>query len=429
MRRSEPMGMTMTQKILAAHAGLESVSAGQLIEADLDLVLGNDITSPVAIHEIEKMKVDGVFHKDKIALVMDHFVPNKDIKSAEHCKCVREFACKNEITNFFDVGQMGIAHALLPEQGLTVAGDVIIGADSHTCTYGALGAFSTGVGSTDMAAGMATGKAWFKVPSALKFVLTGKPAPYISGKDIILHIIGMIGVDGALYKSMEFTGDGIQYLNMDDRFTIANMAIEAGGKNGIFPVDAVTEAYLKEHSKRDYKIYEADEDAEYDEVYTIDLSTLKSTVSFPHLPENTRTIDEVGDVAIDQVVIGSCTNGHISDLRIAAEIMKGKKVAKNVRCIIIPATQQIYLEAMEEGLLKTFIQCGAVVSTPTCGPCLGGYMGVLAEGERCVSTTNRNFVGRMGHVDSEVYLASPAVAAASAIAGKIAGPAEVQEVK
>lgn len=423
------MGMTMTQKILAAHAGLESVSAGQLIEADLDLVLGNDITSPVAIHEIEKMKVDGVFHKDKIALVMDHFVPNKDIKSAEHCKCVREFACKNEITNFFDVGQMGIEHALLPEQGLTVAGDVIIGADSHTCTYGALGAFSTGVGSTDMAAGMATGKAWFKVPSALKFVLTGKPAPYISGKDIILHIIGMIGVDGALYKSMEFTGDGIQYLNMDDRFTIANMAIEAGGKNGIFPVDAVTEAYLKEHSKRDYKIYEADEDAEYDEVYTIDLSTLKSTVSFPHLPENTRTIDEVGDVAIDQVVIGSCTNGHISDLRIAAEIMKGKKVAKNVRCIIIPATQQIYLEAMEEGMLKTFIQCGAVVSTPTCGPCLGGYMGVLAEGERCVSTTNRNFVGRMGHVDSEVYLASPAVAAASAIAGKIAGPAEVQEVK
>lgn len=423
------MGMTMTQKILAAHAGLESVSAGQLIEADLDLVLGNDITSPVAIHEIEKMKVDGVFHKDKIALVMDHFVPNKDIKSAEHCKCVREFACKNEITNFFDVGQMGIEHALLPEQGLTVAGDVIIGADSHTCTYGALGAFSTGVGSTDMAAGMATGKAWFKVPSALKFVLTGKPAPYISGKDVILHIIGMIGVDGALYKSMEFTGDGIQYLNMDDRFTIANMAIEAGGKNGIFPVDAVTEAYLKEHSKRDYKIYEADEDAEYDEVYTIDLSTLKSTVSFPHLPENTRTIDEVGDVAIDQVVIGSCTNGHISDLRIAAEIMKGKKVAKNVRCIIIPATQQIYLEAMEEGLLKTFIQCGAVVSTPTCGPCLGGYMGVLAEGERCVSTTNRNFVGRMGHVDSEVYLASPAVAAASAIAGKIAGPAEVQEVK
>lgn len=419
------MGMTMTQKILAAHAGLESVSAGQLIEADLDLVLGNDITSPVAIHEIEKMKVDGVFHKDKIALVMDHFVPNKDIKSAEHCKCVREFACKHEISNFFDVGQMGIEHALLPEQGLTVAGDVIIGADSHTCTYGALGAFSTGVGSTDMAAGMATGKAWFKVPSALKFVLTGKPAPYISGKDIILHIIGMIGVDGALYKSMEFTGDGIRYLNMDDRFTIANMAIEAGGKNGIFPVDAVTEEYLKEHSKREYKVYEADEDAEYDEVYTIDLSALKSTVSFPHLPENTRTIDQVGEVAIDQVVIGSCTNGHITDLRVAADIMKGKKVAKNVRCIVIPATQQIYLEAMEEGLLRTFIECGAVVSTPTCGPCLGGYMGVMAAGERCVSTTNRNFVGRMGHVESEVYLASPAVAAASAIAGKIADPAGI----
>ena len=419
------MGMTMTQKILAAHAGLDSVSAGQLIEADLDLVLGNDITSPVAIHEIEKMKVDGVFHKDKIALVMDHFVPNKDIKSAEHCKCVREFACKHEISNFFDVGQMGIEHALLPEQGLTVAGDVIIGADSHTCTYGALGAFSTGVGSTDMAAGMATGKAWFKVPSALKFVLTGKPAPYISGKDIILHIIGMIGVDGALYKSMEFTGDGIQYLNMDDRFTIANMAIEAGGKNGIFPVDAVTEEYLKEHSKREYKVYEADEDAEYDEVYTIDLSSLKSTVSFPHLPENTRTIDQVGEVSIDQVVIGSCTNGHITDLRVAADIMKGRKVAKNVRCIVIPATQQIYLEAMEEGLLRTFIECGAVVSTPTCGPCLGGYMGVMAAGERCVSTTNRNFVGRMGHVESEVYLASPAVAAASAIAGKIADPARM----
>ncbi|MCU6761131.1 2%2C3-dimethylmalate dehydratase large subunit [uncultured Roseburia sp.] len=419
------MGMTMTQKILAAHAGLDSVSAGQLIEADLDLVLGNDITSPVAIHEIEKMKVDGVFHKDKIALVMDHFVPNKDIKSAEHCKCVREFACKHEISNFFDVGQMGIEHALLPEQGLTVAGDVIIGADSHTCTYGALGAFSTGVGSTDMAAGMATGKAWFKVPSALKFVLTGKPAPYISGKDIILHIIGMIGVDGALYKSMEFTGDGIQYLNMDDRFTIANMAIEAGGKNGIFPVDAVTEEYLKEHSKREYKVYEADEDAEYDEVYTVDLSSLKSTVSFPHLPENTRTIDQVGEVSIDQVVIGSCTNGHITDLRVAADIMKGRKVAKNVRCIVIPATQQIYLEAMEEGLLRTFIECGAVVSTPTCGPCLGGYMGVMAAGERCVSTTNRNFVGRMGHVESEVYLASPAVAAASAIAGKIADPARM----
>lgn len=419
------MGMTMTQKILAAHAGLPSVSAGQLIEADLDLVLGNDITSPVAIHEIGKMNVEGVFHKDKIALVMDHFAPNKDIKSAEHCKCVHEFACKNDITNYFDVGEMGIEHALLPEKGLTVAGDVIIGADSHTCTYGALGAFSTGVGSTDMAAGMATGKAWFKVPSAIKFNIVGKPNKWISGKDVILHIIGMIGVDGALYKSMEFVGEGIKYLSMDDRFTIANMAIEAGGKNGIFPVDDLTRAYMKEHSKRPFVEYEADADAEYDEEYTIDLSTLKSTVSFPHLPDNTRTIDEVGDVKIDQVVIGSCTNGRMEDLRTAAEILKGKKVAKGLRVIVIPATQQIYLDAMEEGLLKIFIEAGAIVSTPTCGPCLGGYMGVLAEGERCVSTTNRNFVGRMGHVDSEVYLASPAVAAASAITGKISGPAEV----
>ena len=419
------MGMTMTQKILAAHAGLDSVSAGQLIEADLDLVLGNDITSPVAIHEIEKMKVDGVFDKDKIALVMDHFVPNKDIKSAQHCKCVREFACKNEITNYFDVGKMGIEHALLPEQGLTVAGDVIIGADSHTCTYGALGAFSTGVGSTDMAAGMATGKAWFKVPSAIKFNIVGKPAKWISGKDVILHIIGMIGVDGALYKSMEFVGEGIRYLTMDDRFTIATMAIEAGGKNGIFPVDELTREYMKEHSKRPFVEYEADEDAVYDEEYTIDLSTLKSTVSFPHLPDNTRTIDEVGDVKIDQVVIGSCTNGRMDDLRIAASILEGKKVADGLRVIVIPATQKIYLQAMEEGLLKTFIEAGAIVSTPTCGPCLGGYMGVMAEGERCVSTTNRNFVGRMGHVDSEVYLASPAVAAASAITGKISGPDEV----
>lgn len=419
------MGMTMTQKILAAHAGLDSVSAGQLIEADLDLVLGNDITSPVAIHEIEKMKVDGVFDKDKIALVMDHFVPNKDIKSAQHCKCVREFACKNEITNYFDVGKMGIEHALLPEQGLTVAGDVIIGADSHTCTYGALGAFSTGVGSTDMAAGMATGKAWFKVPSAIKFNIVGKPAKWISGKDVILHIIGMIGVDGALYKSMEFVGEGIRYLTMDDRFTIANMAIEAGGKNGIFPVDELTREYMKEHSKRPFVEYEADEDAVYDEEYTIDLSTLKSTVSFPHLPDNTRTIDEVGAVKIDQVVIGSCTNGRMDDLRIAASILEGKKVADGLRVIVIPATQKIYLQAMEEGLIKTFIEAGAIVSTPTCGPCLGGYMGVMAEGERCVSTTNRNFVGRMGHVDSEVYLASPAVAAASAITGKISGPDEV----
>ena len=418
------MGMTMTQKILAAHAGLESVQAGQLIEADLDLVLGNDITSPVAIHEMEKMKTEGVFDKDKIALVLDHFVPNKDIKSAEHCKCVREFACRHEISNYFDVGEMGIEHALLPEKGLTVAGDVIIGADSHTCTYGALGAFSTGVGSTDMAAGMATGKAWFKVPSAIKFNLTGKPAKWISGKDIILHIIGMIGVDGALYKSMEFVGDGIQYLSMDDRFTIANMAIEGGGKNGIFPVDEKCEAYMKEHSMRSYKIYEADADAVYDEEYTIDLSTLKPTIAFPHLPENTKTIDEVGDIKIDQVVIGSCTNGRLDDLRIAAEVMKGKKAAKGVRVIVIPATQRIYLEAMEEGLLKTFIEAGAIVSTPTCGPCLGGYMGILAEKERCISTTNRNFVGRMGHVESEIYLASPAVAAASAITGRISSPDE-----
>ncbi|MBR5658029.1 MAG: 3-isopropylmalate dehydratase large subunit [Lachnospiraceae bacterium] len=419
------MGMTMTQKILAAAAGLDKVEAGQLIEANLDLVLGNDITSPVAIHEMDKFKAEGVFDKDKIALVMDHFVPNKDIKSAEHCKCVRNFANKNNITNFFDVGQMGIEHALLPEQGLVVAGNVVIGADSHTCTYGALGAFSTGVGSTDMAAGMATGKAWFKVPAAIKFELVGKPAPWISGKDIILHIIGTIGVDGALYQSMEFVGEGIQYLSMDDRFTISNMAIEAGGKNGIFPVDEKTIEFMNAHSKKPYKIFEADPDAEYVQTYTIDLSTLKSTVAFPHLPENTHTIDQVGDIAVDQVVIGSCTNGYMSDLRTAAKILKGQKVAKGVRCIVIPATQTIYLKALEEGLLTTFIQAGAVVSTPTCGPCLGGYMGILAAGERCVSTTNRNFVGRMGHVDSEVYLASPAVAAASAITGKITSPADI----
>lgn len=416
------MGMTMTQKILAAHAGLDKVEAGQLIETDLDLVLGNDITSPVAIKEMEKMKVDGVFHKDKIALVPDHFVPNKDIKSAEHCKCVREFARRNEITNYFEVGEMGIEHALLPEKGLTVAGDVIIGADSHTCTYGALGAFSTGVGSTDMAAGMATGKAWFKVPAAIKVVLTGKPNKWISGKDVILHLIGMIGVDGALYKSLEFTGDGIAALSMDDRFTIANMAIEAGAKNGIFPVDKKAESYMKEHSKRAYKIYEADADASYEQEITIDLSTLKSTVSFPHLPENTHTIDEIEKIDIDQVVIGSCTNGRLDDLRTAAEILKGRHVKKGMRCIVIPATQKIYMDAMEEGLLKIFIEAGAVVSTPTCGPCLGGYMGILAEKERCVSTTNRNFVGRMGHVTSEIYLASPAVAAASAVLGYIGGP-------
>lgn len=419
------MGMTMTQKILAAHAGLDSVVAGQLIEADLDLVLGNDITSPVAIHEIEKMKVDGVFHKDKIALVMDHFVPNKDIKSAEHCKCVREFAGKNEISNYFDVGQMGIEHALLPEKGLVVAGDCVIGADSHTCTYGAVGAFSTGVGSTDMAAGMATGKAWFKVPSAIKVELVGKPNKYISGKDVILHLIGTIGVDGALYRSLEFTGEGVSYLSMDDRLCICNMAIEAGAKNGIFPVDEITKAYLDSHSNREYKVYAADEDAEYDETITIDLSALKSTVAFPHLPENTKTIDEVEEIKIDQVVIGSCTNGRFEDLEMAAEILKGKKVAKGIRCIIIPGTQQIYLDAMEAGFIRTFIEAGAVVSTPTCGPCLGGYMGILASKERCVSTTNRNFVGRMGAVDSEIYLASPAVAAASAITGYISDPAKV----
>ena len=408
------MGMTMTQKILAAHAGLEKVEAGQLIEANLDLVLGNDITSPVAIKEMEKMKVDGVFDKDKIALVPDHFVPNKDIKSAEHCKCVREFAYRNEITNYFEVGEMGIEHALLPEKGLTVAGDVVIGADSHTCTYGALGAFSTGVGSTDMAAGMATGKAWFKVPSAIKFNIVGKPDKWVSGKDVILHIIGMIGVDGALYKSMEFVGEGIKNLTMDDRFTIANMAIEAGGKNGIFPVDDLAIAYMKEHSKKPYTIYEADE------------NTLRPTIAFPHLPENTKTIDEITeDIKIDQVVIGSCTNGRIDDMRIAAEVLKGRHVAKGMRCIVIPATQAIYMQAMEEGLLKTFIEAGAVVSTPTCGPCLGGYMGILAAGERCVSTTNRNFVGRMGHVDSEIYLASPAVAAASAVTGKISCPCQL----
>lgn len=419
------MGMTMTQKILAAHAGLSDVKAGQLIEADLDLVLGNDITSPVAINEMKKFDTETVFDKDKIALVMDHFIPNKDIKSAENCKCCRDFACRHEISNYFDVGQMGIEHALLPEKGLVVAGDAVIGADSHTCTYGALGAFSTGVGSTDMAAGMVTGKAWFKVPSALKFELVGKPGGWVSGKDVILHIIGMIGVDGALYKSMEFTGEGIKNLTMDDRFTICNMAIEAGGKNGIFPVDDLAVQYMKEHSKREFTVYEADPDAEYDEVYTIDLSELKPTVAFPHLPENTKTIGSFGDITVDQSVIGSCTNGRIDDMRIAAKVMKGRKVAKNVRCIVIPATQEIYLQAMREGLLEIFIETGAIVSTPTCGPCLGGYMGILAAGERCISTTNRNFVGRMGHVDSEVYLASPAIAAASAITGKISAPEEL----
>ena len=419
------MGMTMTQKILAHAAHLSEVHAGDLIEADLDLVLGNDITTPVAIREMDKFSSDQVFDRDKIALVMDHFIPNKDIKSAEHCKCVREYAKKHDITNYFDVGQMGIEHALLPEKGLVVAGDVVIGADSHTCTYGALGAFSTGVGSTDMAAGCVTGKEWFKVPEALKFNLTGELPENVTGKDVILHIIGMIGVDGALYKSMEFTGEGVASLSMDDRFTIANMAIEAGGKNGIFPVDDKTREYMKEHSTRSFTEYEADEDAEYSEEYTIELDKLTPTVAFPHLPENTHTFDDIGEIKIDQVVIGSCTNGRLQDLRESAEVLRGRKIAEGVRVIVIPATQQIYLDAMSEGLIADFIEAGAVVSTPTCGPCLGGYMGVLAKGERCVSTTNRNFVGRMGHIDSEIYLASPAVAAASAVTGKLSQPGEL----
>ena len=416
------MGMTMTQKILAAHAHQDSVQTGQLIEADLDLVLGNDITAPVAIKEMDKFSNKGVFDKDKIALVPDHFVPAKDIKSAENCKCVREFARKNKITNYFEVGQMGIEHALLPEKGLVAPGDLIIGADSHTCTYGALGAFSTGVGSTDMAAGMATGKAWFKVPSAIKFNLTGKLGKWVSGKDVILHIIGMTGVDGALYQSMEFTGEGVAELGMDDRFTISNMAIEAGAKNGIFPVDEKTIEYEKAHGADQGVITSADPDAEYTKVYNIDLSEIRPTVAFPHLPENARTFEDIPEIKIDQVVIGSCTNGRMSDHRTAAAILKGRHIAEGMRCIVIPATEAIYLKAMEEGLLKIFIEAGAVVSTPTCGPCLGGYMGILAAGERCVSTTNRNFVGRMGDVTSEIYLASPATAAASAIEGKIADP-------
>lgn len=419
------MGMTMTQKILASHAGLNEVKAGQLILCNLDMVLGNDITSPVAIREFNKLDCDGVFDKDKISLVMDHFAPNKDIKAATQCKMCRDFANEYEVTNFYDVGEMGIEHALLPEKGLVVSGDVVIGADSHTCTYGALGAFSTGVGSTDMACGMATGKAWFKVPSAIKFELCGSLNKYVSGKDVILHIIGMIGVDGALYKSMEFCGEGVHNLSVADRLCMANMAIEAGAKNGIFEVDDLTVEYIKNAGGKEPVIYSADADAEYDEVYKIDLSQIKSTVSFPHLPENTHLASESGDIAIDQVVIGSCTNGRYEDLKAAAEIMKGKKVAKNVRCIVIPATQKIYLEAMEAGLLKTFIECGAIVSTPTCGPCLGGHMGILAASERAVATTNRNFVGRMGHVESEVYLASPEVAAASAVTGRITDPKEV----
>ncbi|MEE0410791.1 MAG: 3-isopropylmalate dehydratase large subunit [Clostridia bacterium] len=419
------MGMTMTQKILAKAAGLDSVKAGDLIMANLSLVLGNDITAPVAIREFDKLGVNDVFDKKKVALVPDHFTPNKDIKSAEQAKVVRTFAHEFDIENYFEVGEVGIEHALLPEKGLVVAGDVVIGADSHTCTYGALGAFSTGVGSTDMAAGMATGKAWFKVPEAIKFNLTGKLNPYTSGKDLILHIIGMIGVDGALYKSMEFTGEGMHTLTMDDRFTIANMAIEAGAKNGVFEVDELTREYMKEHSVREFTEFIADDDAEYSEVIDIDLATVPHTVAFPHLPENARTPENWGDVAIDQVVIGSCTNGRLSDLERAAEILKGKKVKKGIRVIVFPATQKIYLDALKNGTLSTLVESGCVISAPTCGPCLGGHMGILAAGERCVSTTNRNFLGRMGHVESEVYLASPEVAAASAITGKISAPKEV----
>jgi 3-isopropylmalate/(R)-2-methylmalate dehydratase large subunit len=419
------MGMTMTQKILAAHAGLEKVEAGQLIKCKLDMVLGNDVTTPVAIKEFQKAGFDSVFDKTKISMVMDHFTPNKDIKAAGQCKLCRDFANEKGIINYFDVGDMGIEHALLPEKGLVAPGELVIGADSHTCTYGALGAFSTGVGSTDMAAGMATGEAWFKVPSAIKFNITGKLNEWVSGKDVILHIIGMIGVDGALYKSMEFVGDGIKNLSMDDRLAMANMAIEAGAKNGIFIVDEITKTYVSDKVNREYKVYEPDADAKYDAVYDIDLGKIKSTVAFPHLPENTRTIDEVGEVKIDQVVIGSCTNGRMEDLQVAAKILKGKHVAKNVRCIVIPATQKIYMQAMKEGLLEIFINAGCAVSTPTCGPCLGGHMGILAAGERAVATTNRNFVGRMGHPESEVYLASPAIAAASAITGKISDVSEV----
>ena len=424
------MGMTMTQKILARHVGKDSVTAGEFINADLDLVLGNDITTPPAINEFKKMGVKDVFDRRKVVLVPDHFTPNKDIKSAEQCKIMREFAYSQDIENYFEIGQMGIEHALLPEKGLVVPGDVVIGADSHTCTYGALGAFSTGVGSTDMAAGMATGKSWFWVPAAISFKLTGKPQKWVSGKDIILHIIGKIGVEGARYKSMEFSGDGIEHLKMDDRFTISNMAIEAGAKNGIFPVDSKTIEYLDEHTKREYKVYEADDDCEYEECYEIDLSAIKPTVSFPHSPDNTRTIDEIeksDKIKIDQVVIGSCTNGRIQDMRMAAEVLKGRKVAMGVRTIIFPATQKIYLQAIEEGLVKIFIEAGAVFSTPTCGPCLGGHMGILAAGERAVSTTNRNFIGRMGHKESEVYLASPYIAAISAVKGYIAGPQELED--
>ena len=421
------MGMTMTQKILAAHAGLPSVEAGQLIEAKLDVVMANDITGPMAVPVFYQM-AEKVFDPEKVVLVPDHFTPNKDIKSAENSKSIREFAKKQGLKWYFEIGRMGIEHAILPESGITVAGECIIGADSHTCTYGALGAFSTGVGTTDIATGMATGVLWFKVPGAIKFILKGKPSPYVSGKDIILHIIGKIGVDGALYKSMEFVGEGLSNLTMDDRFTMANMAIEAGAKNGIFLVDEAAEAYMKEHSEKKYRIYTPDEDAVYDEVIEIDLSEVRPTVAFPHLPGNAKTIDEIEEmepVKIDQVVIGSCTNGRMEDMRRAAAVLKGHTVHPDVRVIVLPATQKIYKQCIKEGLVDIFIDAGCAFSTPSCGPCMGGHMGVLAAGEKCVSTTNRNFVGRMGHVDSLIYLASPEVAAASAIAGYIANPEKV----
>lgn len=418
------MGMTMTQKILADHAGVKEVHAGELIEANVDIVMANDITGPMALPIFKKM-ADKVFDKDKVVLVPDHFTPNKDIKSAENSKAIREFSREQGLTHHMEQGKCGVEHAILPESGIVVAGDAVIGADSHTCTYGAIGAFSTGVGTTDIATGMATGQLWFKVPSAIKFNLHGKLPKYVSGKDVILHIIGRIGVDGALYKSMEFTGGGVKELSMADRFTICNMAIEAGAKNGIFPVDEATIEYLDKHAKREYKIYEADEDAEYEEVVDVDLSAIRPTVAFPHLPGNAKTVDEIeamDKIYIDQVVIGSCTNGRMEDLRKAAAILKGKKVADNVRVMVVPATQKIYLQCILEGILETFVEAGCAVNTPSCGPCMGGHMGVLAKGEKCVSTTNRNFVGRMGDVESLIYLASPETAAASAIAGYIANP-------
>lgn len=421
------MGMTMSQKILAAHAGLDEVLAGQLIEANIDLVHGNDITSPLAIREMKKLRKKTVFDRDKVVLVMDHFVPNKDIVSAKCTQICRNFAAEQELSHYFDVGNMGIEHALIPEQGLITAGELSVGADSHTCTYGALGAFSTGAGSTDMAAAMATGRLWFKVPAAIRVRLVGKLSPHVSGKDLILHLIGEIGVDGARYESLEFCGEGVSSLSMDDRFTICNMAIEAGAKNGIFPVDERTLRYIREHGNRSFRSFEADPDARYEREILLDLSKLRPTVAFPHLPENTKEIGSFPPISIDQVVIGSCTNGRLQDIREAGEILKGRKVAKNVRCIVIPATQRIYLEALEEGWIKAFIEAGAVVSTPTCGPCLGGYMGILAPGERCLSTTNRNFIGRMGDTSSEVYLASPAVAAASAVTGRISSPDELSD--